>query len=550
LNYGLHFLSVLFDLVVNTNLQFFSKPPNFFASILDWHFWLKTLEYSTCKTHFFISDQSAQSCFENHIIFGRMQSLTDSSLHHLMTERFPHDPTPKQTLALQQLSSFLLSKERNRIFLLKGFAGTGKTTIIGTLVNNLWACKLKPVLMAPTGRAAKVMSNYSKTTAYTIHRKIYVPKKEQGGGMKFVLAPNKHRNTVFLVDEASMIPDSPSDSRAFENGSLLDDLMRFVHSGHNCKLILIGDTAQLPPVKLELSPALDADKISRNYDVDVVGLELNEVVRQQEDSGILANATQIRQQLQDGLYTEFKFDLSGYKDIIRLVDGYEIQDAIEQSYHENGKEETAFIVRSNKRANLYNGNIRNQILYLENELSVGDYMMVVRNNYFWLEPNSLAGFIANGDIIEVLEIFALKELYGFNFAEVKVQLVDYPDQGSFETVLLLDTIQSTTPSLSYEDGNRLYQEVMKDYEDETSKYKKFLKTKNNKYFNSLQVKFSYAITCHKSQGGQWNTVFVEQPYLPEGPNKEYLRWLYTATTRAKKRLYLIGFQNDFFVENE
>lgn len=479
-----------------------------------------------------------------------MQSLTDSSLHRLMVEKFPHEPTPKQAVALKQLASFLLSKERNRIFLLKGFAGTGKTTIIGTLVNNLWACKLKSVLMAPTGRAAKVMSNYSKTTAYTIHRKIYVPKKQQGGGMKFILASNKHRNTVFLVDEASMIPDAPSDSKAFDNGSLLDDLMQFVHSGLNCKLILIGDTAQLPPVKLELSPALDADKISLNYDVDVVGLELNEVVRQQEDSGILANATQIRQQLQDGLHEEFKFDLSGYKDIIRLVDGYEIQDAIEQSYHENGKEETAFIVRSNKRANLYNGNIRNQILYLENELSVGDYMMVVRNNYFWLEPNSVAGFIANGDIIEVLEIFALKELYGFNFAEVKVQLVDYPDQGSFETVLLLDTIQSTTPSLSYEDGNRLYQEVMKDYEDETSKYKKFLKTKNNKYFNALQVKFSYAITCHKSQGGQWNTVFVEQPYLPEGPNKEYLRWLYTATTRAKKQLYLIGFQNDFFIESE
>lgn len=479
-----------------------------------------------------------------------MQTLTDSSLHRLMTEKFPHEPTLKQSRALQQLSSFLLSKERNRVFLLKGFAGTGKTTIIGTLVNNLGVCKLKAVLMAPTGRAAKVMSNYSKTTAYTIHRKIYVPKKKQGGGMKFVLAPNKHRNTVFLVDEASMIPDSPSDSKTFDNGSLLDDLMQFVHSGHNCKLILIGDTAQLPPVKLELSPALDADQISRNYDVDVVGLELNEVVRQQEDSGILANATQIRQQLHDALYTEFKFDLSGYKDIVRLVDGYEIQDAIEQSYHENGKEETAFIVRSNKRANLYNGNIRNQILYLENELSVGDYMMVVKNNYFWLEPNSVAGFIANGDIIEVLEIFALKELYGFKFAEVKVQLVDYPDQGSFETVLLLDTIQSVTPSLSYEDGNRLYQEVMKDYEDETSKYKKFLKTKNNKYFNSLQVKFSYAITCHKSQGGQWNTVFVEQPYLPEGPNKDFLRWLYTATTRAKKQLYLIGFQNDFFVENE
>ncbi len=486
----------------------------------------------------------------NHLIFGDMQPLTDSALYRAMIERFPHDPTAKQSIALRQLSSFLISKDHKRIFLLKGFAGTGKTTIIGTLVNSLWACKLKSVLMAPTGRAAKVMSSYSKTRAYTIHRKIYVPKKDKGGSVKFVLAPNKHQNTVFLVDEASMIPDSSTDSKFGENASLLDDLIQFVHSGLNCKLILIGDTAQLPPVKLELSPALDADRISRNYDLDVVGLELNEVVRQEEDSGILTNATQIRNQLQEEFYESFQFDVAGFKDIVRLVDGYEIQDAIEQSYSQNGKEETAFIVRSNKRANLYNGNIRNQILYLESELATGDYMMVVKNNYFWLEPNSEAGFIANGDILEILEIFALKELYGFKFAEVKVQLIDYPNHGSFETVLLLDTIYSTTPSLSYEDGNQLYQEVMKDYEDETSKYKKFLKTKNNRYFNSLQVKFSYAITCHKSQGGQWNTVFVEQPYLPNGLDKEYLRWLYTAVTRAKKQLYLIGFQNDFFVAEE
>ena len=373
--------------------------------------------------------------------------------------------------------------------------------------------------MAPTGRAAKVMSNYSKTRAYTIHKKIYVPKKDGNGIMRFALAPNKHSNTVFLVDEASMIPDKSPDNKFGDNSSLLDDLIEFVHSGANCKLILIGDTAQLPPVKLELSPALDPEIISRDYDFEVMGIELDEVMRQEGDSGILSNATRIRKRLQDGIFNGFQFDLSTHSDIVRLTDGYDIQDAIEQSYRENGKEETALIVRSNKRANLYNGNVRNQILYLESELAVGDYMMVVRNNYFWLEPNSTAGFIANGDIIEILEIFALKELYGFKFAEVKVQLVDYADQGAFETVLLLDTIDSTTPSLSYEDGNRLYSEVLKDYEDEVSKYRKYLKVKNNKYFNSLQVKFSYAITCHKSQGGQWNTVFVEQPYLPDGPNK-------------------------------
>jgi len=479
-----------------------------------------------------------------------MNTLTDSSFFAILKEKFPHDPTPKQSVALQQLSSYVLSKEKERLFLLKGFAGTGKTTIIGTLVNNLWHTTMKAVLMAPTGRAAKVMSSYSKTQAYTIHKKIYFPKKQTGGGVQFVLAPNKHRNTIFIVDEASMIPDTPADSKLFENGSLLDDLMMFAYSGHNCKLILIGDTAQLPPVHLDLSPALDEGKLSLNYNKEVTRLELDEVVRQSEHSGILFNATLLREQLQSSFFNDFKFDANPYSDIVRLVDGYEIQEAIDGSYSENGKEETTIIVRSNKRANLYNENIRNRILYLENDLAVGDYMMVVKNNYFWLKPTSEAGFIANGDIIEVLEIFAIKELYGFKFAEVKVKMVDYPNQIPFETVLLLDTIQAVTPSLSYEDGNKLYQEVMKDYAHEKSKYKKFLGVKNNKYFNALQVKFSYAITCHKSQGGQWNTVFVEQPYLPNGIDKEYLRWLYTAVTRAKKQLYLIGFKSDFFLESE
>ena len=366
--------------------------------------------------------------------------------------------------------------------------------------------------------------------------------------MQSVLAPNKHRDTLFIVDEASMIPDTAADSKLFENGSLLDDLMMFVYSGHRCKLLLIGDTAQLPPVHLVLSPALDGDKLSLNYNKEVVRLELNEVVRQAGDSGILANATLLREQLQSDFFDDFKFDVDPYTDIVRLIDGNEIQEAIDSSYSENGKEETAFIVRSNKRANLYNQNIRERILFLENDLAVGDFMMVVKNNYFWLKPNSEAGFIANGDIIEVLEIFDIKEIYTFKFAEVKVKMVDYPNMAPFETVLLLDTITAESPSLSYEDGNRLYQEVMKDFAHESSKYKKFLGVKNNKYFNGLQVKFSYAITCHKSQGGQWNTVFVEQPYLPNGIDKEYLRWLYTAVTRAKKKLYLIGFKDDFFLD--
>jgi len=465
----------------------------------------------------------------------------------VLLEQFPHTPTTTQEAVLGQLADFIFSKEKNEVFMLKGFAGTGKTTIIGTLVNQLWQTKRKSVLLAPTGRAAKVISNYSGRGAHTIHRHIYFPKRDKSGGMKFVLAPNKHKNTIFIVDEASMIPDTATDSKIFENGSLLDDLLMYVYSGHQCKLILIGDTAQLPPVNLTLSPALNENTLALNYNKEVKTMELDEVVRQQLDSGILLNATNLREQLAAEFVDEFRFDVRNFQDVVRLVDGYEIQDAINQAYSEVGKEETAIIVRSNKRANQYNQQIRGRILFLENELAAGDYLMVVKNNYFWIETSSDAGFIANGDIIEVLEIFSIKELYGFRFAEVKVQMVDYPNMKPFETVLMLDTLEINNPSLPYEDSNRLYQEVLLDYQEETSKYKKFLSVKNNKYFNALQVKFSYAVTCHKSQGGQWDTVFVEQPYLPNGVDREYLRWLYTAVTRAKEKLYLIGFKDDFFV---
>lgn len=474
--------------------------------------------------------------------------LNASSFYKLLKKQFPYTPTDTQDVVLQKLSDFLTSDQDDTIFVLKGFAGTGKTTIVGTIVENLWKTTVKSVLMAPTGRAAKVMSTYAKTTAFTIHKKIYYPKTKAGGGVQFVLSPNKHRNTVFIVDEASMISDTGSDSKLFENGSLLDDLLQYVYSGHQCKLILIGDTAQLPPVHSSLSPALDEDQLGLQFQKEVDAIEMQEVVRQAEGSGILRNATDIRLRILDEFYLDFKFDIQGFKDIVRLTDGHEIQSAIDQAYSTVGKEETVIIVRSNKRANLFNQQIRSRILFHENELTAGDYLMVVRNNYFWVKPSSDAGFIANGDIVEVLEIFGFKDLYGFRFAEVKIKMVDYPNMKPFETVLLLDTLDSETPSLSYEDSNKLYQEVLLDYADETSKYKKFLKVKSNKYFNALQVKFSYAITCHKSQGGQWDTVFIEQPYLPNGPDTDYMRWLYTAITRAKERVYLLGFQNDYFKE--
>lgn len=471
--------------------------------------------------------------------------MTAPEFYKLLKTDFGHETTTKQDISLQKLASFILDSDPEELFLLKGYAGTGKTTITSTLVKNIWKVKKSAVLIAPTGRAAKVLGNYANQAAQTIHRKIYFP-KSKNNAITFSLKPNKHKNTLFIVDEASMIPDSPSDSKLFENGSLLQDLIQFVDAGFKCRLLLIGDTAQLPPVKLELSPALDERTLAVDYYKEVTHIELDEVVRQNQDSDILLNATNIRQIIEEGFYDTFKFHITHKGDLVRLVDGYEIMDAINDAYSKNGHEETCIVVRSNKRANLYNQNIRERILFQEEELSAGDYLMVVKNNYFWVKPTSDAGFIANGDIVKVLEIYAFKELYGFRFAEVKVQMIDYPTMTPFETVVLLDTLTSNSASLSYEESNALYVEVQKDYEDERSKYKKFLKVKSNKFFNALQVKFSYAVTCHKAQGGQWNSVFVEQPYLPNGIDKDYLRWLYTAITRAKETLYLIGFKDELF----
>ena len=403
-------------------------------------------------------------------------------------------------------------------------------------------------MLAPTGRAAKVIANYANKPAYTIHKKIYFPKKSSGGGVSFTMQQNKHKNTIFIVDEASMISDVAAESKLYVNGSLLDDLISYIYSGTHCKMILLGDTAQLPPINLDISPALNTDTLELNYNKKVDWIELDEVMRQELNSGILYNATELRELLKDSFITEFKFKLKGFKDIVRLTDGYDIQDAINQAYSNYSIEDTAFIVRSNKRANQYNEQIRTKILDKESDLSTGDFLMVVKNNYFWLKEKDEAGFIANGDIIEVLEIYNFKELYGFRFAKVKIRMVDYPNQIPFETVLILDTIKSESPSLTYEQSNQLYEEVMKDYEHLTTKYAKFQKVKENEYFNGLQVKFSYAITCHKSQGGQWNTVFIEQPYLPDGIDRDYIRWLYTAITRAKDKLYLIGFKDDCFLE--
>jgi len=469
-----------------------------------------------------------------------------ADFYKILLKKFPFTPTQKQRELLNLLSIFIFNEEKESLFLLKGYAGTGKTTTISTFVNTLSSAGKKAVLLAPTGRAAKVIAVYSKRPAFTIHKKIYFPKKQTNGSVDFILQPNKHRNTIFIVDEASMIPDGRQNQKMFESSSLLDDLISYVYSGHQCKLIFIGDTAQLPPVKLNVSPALEADILTYDYDKIVTEIELDEVMRQHENSGILANATQLRLQLQNE-GNKFQFDID-FPDITRLIDGYDIEDALVMAYDRDGVEDTAFIVRSNKRANQYNQQIRMKIRGQENEISAGDFVMIVKNNYYWLKESSAAGFIANGDICEVLKIFSIKELYGFKFAEVELRMIDYPDMQPFETVLLLDTLTSESPSLTYEESNKLYQTIKEDYAHEKSKFKQFLAIKNNKYFNALQVKFSYSMTCHKSQGGQWKTVFIEQPYLPDGVSKEYFRWLYTAMTRAQEKLYLISFKDDFFLD--
>lgn len=472
--------------------------------------------------------------------------ITSSLFYKLLLQNSLFEPTVKQNLFFQKIAVFLFNTSNDEIFVLKGYAGTGKTTIISTVINHLEAINMKCVLLAPTGRAAKVISNYSGKPAYTIHKRIYFPKKSKGGGVSFTLQQNKFKNTIFIVDESSMISDASQDSKLYVNGSLLDDLFFYVEAGNNCRLLLIGDTAQLPPVNMTVSPALDVHTLSLHYQKNVQHIELDEVMRQAETSGILFNATQLRELLDSHFIDTFQFNLYGFKDIVRLQDGYDIQDAIHSAYENYGLEDTVFIVRSNKRANQYNQQIRTSILSKESELSTGDYLMVVKNNYFWLKEDTEAGFIANGDIVEILEIRKIQELYGFKFATVKIRMVDYPNQTPFDTILMLDTITSESPSLTYEQSNQLYQAVLLDYEDEKQQYKKLQKVKTNEYFNALQVKFSYAITCHKSQGGQWKTVFVEQPYLPNGIDADYVRWLYTAITRAEEKLYLIGFKDEYF----
>ena len=474
--------------------------------------------------------------------------MNQQEFSSILLQRFPFEAKSGQRQLFTKLSEFILGKNSDHIFVIKGYAGTGKTTIVRSLVESMPAVNGKTVLLAPTGRAAKVLSNYTKKQAYTIHKKIYHRKPVNDGGFAFILQQNLHTDTVFIVDEASMISSSGglNESGMFGGGSLLDDLISYVFNGTNCKLIFIGDTAQLPPVGLDVSPALDIEFLKASYSFQVDWMELTEVVRQTEDSGILTNATAIRNQINAKLSSKPNFILDSFKEVVRLG-GDELEDALNDAYNKFGAEDTMVICRSNKRANIFNQQIRARIRWQENELSSGDYMMVVKNNYFWLPEESKAGFIANGDIVQLASVGKIQEMHGFRFADVRIRMIDYPDEPELETRLLLDTIMSESPALSQAENKRLYESVSADYGDIADKRMRLKKVKEDGFFSALQVKFAYAVTCHKAQGGQWPCVFVEQGYLTdEMINTEYLRWLYTAVSRASQKLYLVNFNKDFF----
>lgn len=464
-------------------------------------------------------------------------------LHHLI-----HEPTNSQEIAIDGLVEYILSYGNDDIFILTGYAGTGKTTLISALVNALNTCRISTVLLAPTGRAAKILSEYSKQRAYTIHKKIYQQRVSLQGQSAFVTLPNLAENTIFIVDEASMIGDgSTNDFKLFGSGSLLDDLIEYVYGGIACKLILIGDKAQLPPVGMEDSPALEIEFLKHSFNLEVKFANLTDVVRQEKESGILLNATALRNLVIAPTPSMPAFNTKNFKDFIRL-NGDELEDALHDSYRNYGDDGAIVVCRSNKRANLFNQQIRVRIRMQESEISSGDYMMVVRNNYYWLDKSSNAGFIANGDIIEIQKLKRIRDIYGFRFAEATVRMMDYPDEQPFETILLLDTINSEASSLSPKDQNIFFEEVMKDYDDIPERRRKFQKLKENPFYNALQVKFAYALTCHKAQGGQWPCIFVDQGYITqEMINKDYLRWLYTALTRATQKIYLINFKEEFFI---
>jgi ATP-dependent exoDNAse (exonuclease V) alpha subunit len=461
-------------------------------------------------------------------------------------DHFPYEPTQDQATLFQKLDVFLKDELPGRkAFVLRGYAGTGKTTVVSALVQWLHKLGRKYVLMAPTGRAAKVMSAYAGVAASTIHKKIY---RQTSGSpsqsLSFQRQPNRAQDTLFIVDEASMI----SDEKAFGEHGLLDDLMNYVFEKPSNRLLLIGDTAQLPPVGQLLSPALDPELLRHRFRATVDGVELRQVMRQAEASGILMNATVLREELRQE-EPNIQFHTRGYPDLFQMG-GDKLEDGLRWAYKNFGHENTTIICRSNKNANQYNQMIRRVLFEAEDEIESGDYLMVVRNNYFWLPKDSEMGFLANGDFVQVVKIIRRTEEFGFRFADARVRLVDYPDEPDMEIKLLLDTLHTESPALPADRSKELYEAVGKDYEHLTTKRDKSAALRKDPFLNALQVKFAYALTCHKAQGGQWQAVFVDHGFLKDDMvNSEFARWLYTAVTRASEKLFLLNFNQKLLAEN-
>ena len=473
-------------------------------------------------------------------------------LKYKILQQFGYSPTPEQAHALDVFAQFMTDPNPHSVMILRGSAGTGKTSLSGAIVRTLKAIRQKVMLLAPTGRAAKVFSLSSGVPAYTIHRRIYREKAFAGVDGQFNLNDNLYTDTLFMVDEASMIANMGLGGTTFGSGCLLDDLIQFVYQGHNDRLLLIGDKAQLPPVGEEESPALHA-AVLEGYGLKVYECDLNEVLRQSQQSGILYNATMIRQMITHDDITQLpKIHFSGFSDI-KEMPGSELIEALADSYHHVGLDDTIVVTRSNKRANIFNQGIRNMVLDREEELSQGDILMIVKNNYYWMEEErkkvseerrvkseELPAFLANGDRAKVLRVRRRIDLYGFRFATLLLQFPDY-DNYELEATVLLDTLTSEAPALTHEQQEQLFRQIEEDYQDIPLKADRMKAIRQDRFFNALQVKFAYAVTCHKAQGGQWAHVYVDQGYMTDDMlTPDYIHWLYTAFTRATEKLYLVN----------
>ncbi|MEM6360639.1 MAG: AAA family ATPase [Bacteroidota bacterium] len=460
----------------------------------------------------------------------------------ILRNKLPFEPTAGQNSAFVAIDWLIKDEGESKVLLVKGYAGTGKTTLTSVLVSVLPSFNFKYVLLAPTGRAAKVLSAYSKRMAFTIHKRIYKQVNTSGGGFYFKLQKNYAQDTIFIVDEASMI----NDNAGFGNNGLLKDLMDYVFHNQSNRLILIGDNAQLPPVGQNISPALNLVKLQNDFSVEARAVALTEVRRQTAESGILSNATALRNYM-GAEKPNIRFHTQPFNDIFKMT-AERMEDGIRYAYDNYGISDSIVITRSNKAANLYNQYIRHQIHFYESELEAGEFLMVVKNNYLYTPDDKSGSFLANGDFVQVLKIFNPEEIHGLRFATLQLKMVDYPELESFDAKVILDTLHSEGPALSAEASDQLYESVKADYTHLSSPKEQKEAIKKDPYLNALQVKFAYAITCHKSQGGQWAVVFLDQGFVQDDKiDDDYLRWLYTAVTRATRQLFLVNFDNKFFV---